>query len=151
MKLGTMLFTANRFDRINVVIAYKPAYKSAYKHGYKRFIKPSLILMVFTLLFFANGPTNLYAMDLLVNTSTTDNKISRNKARLYFSQRQTRWPDGTTITLVVLPDNDPCTSPLVKKSLGFILINCAGPGIGRYSQEQGRRRLQRLMSRKPGK
>ena len=69
--------------------------------------------------FLVGWSNNLYADDLLVNTATTDNNISRNKARLYFSQRLTRWPDGTLITLVVLPDNHPLHTKFSKKILGL--------------------------------
>ena len=100
------MFTANRFDWINIIKVYKP------------FLLSILLLSTFTLLSVV-WSNNLYAEELLVNTSTTDKKISRNKARLYFSQRLTHWPDGTLITLVVLPDNNPLHITFSKKILGL--------------------------------
>ncbi len=55
----------------------------------------------------------------LVNTSITEDNISRNKARIYFSQRLTHWPNGKPITLVVLPDNDPLHIKFCKNVLGI--------------------------------
>lgn len=77
------------------------------------------MLLAITLHFLAGWSNDLYADELLVNTATTDNNISRNKARLYFSQRLTRWPDGTLITLVVLPDNNPLHVNFSKTILGL--------------------------------
>lgn len=79
----------------------------------------SALLLAIILQFLAGWSNDLYADDLLVNTATTDNNISRNKARLYFSQRLTRWPDGTLITLVVLPDNNSLHINFSKKILGL--------------------------------
>jgi hypothetical protein len=76
-------------------------------------------LLAIVLQFLVVWPKDLYADDLLVNSATTVDNISRNKARLYFSQRLTRWPDGTIITLVVLPDNNPLHINFSKKILGL--------------------------------
>lgn len=100
------LCTSNGIDRINII------------NIYKTFLQFGLLLSVFTLLLVV-WPNNLCAEELLVNVSTADTKISRNKARLYFSQRLTRWPDGTSVTLVVLPDNDPLHIAFSKKTLGL--------------------------------
>ncbi|MBT3203693.1 MAG: hypothetical protein HOM14_18570 [Gammaproteobacteria bacterium] len=78
------------------------------------FFKSVLALLLITVY-----PVSLSAEQLLVNTGTTENIISRNKARLYFSQRLTHWPDGKSITLVVLSDDDPLHIEFSKKVLGL--------------------------------
>ncbi len=87
--------------------------------GYKLLMLSGLYKSVIALLLFTVYPVNVYAELLLVNTGTTEKIISRNKARLYFSQRLTHWPDGKSITLVVLSDNDPLHIAFSKKVLGL--------------------------------
>lgn len=86
---------------------------------YKFWVQLSALFILIALLLSVMWPANLMAEDLLVNISTTENKISRKKARLYFSQRITHWPDGTSITLVVLPDSHPAHISFSKKTLGL--------------------------------
>ena len=101
-----------RYNTNGVSRAYNP-------RGYKLLMLSNLLRSVIALLLITVYPVNLYAEQLLVNTGTTENIISRNKARLYFSQRLTHWPDGKSITLVVLPDNDPLHIEFSKKVLGL--------------------------------
>ena len=84
-----------------------------------RFLSQSTLSLALILLLLMSGSNVLCAADVLVHSATKDNNISRSKARLYFSQRLTRWPDGTLVTLVVLPDNNPLHINFSKKILGL--------------------------------
>jgi len=87
--------------------------------SYKAFWRSCLIILISHLCFLTLWPKSAGAEDLLVNISTDASEISRNKARLYFSQRLVHWPDGKSVTLVVLPDNDPLHVEFSKNILGI--------------------------------
>lgn len=61
----------------------------------------------------------LLAQDLIVNDGIHVTTLTRNQARLYFTQRLKLWPEGTRVKVFVLPDDNPLHRSFCKKVLGL--------------------------------
>lgn len=78
-----------------------------------RFIYPVLFLCITTL---SNG---VRAAEIIVHRSVTQQELTLNVARLLFTMRLLRWPDGTRVRVFVLPDAEPLHREFAKQSLGL--------------------------------
>lgn len=67
-----------------------------------RLVSSSLLGLILCLGF---GP--VWALGLIANIDVDTNAVTRNEARLYFTMRLKKWPNGTLVKVYVLPDNDP--------------------------------------------
>jgi len=45
------------------------------------------------------------ALDLIAHKDVDKSAVTRNEARLYYTMRLKKWPDGTLVKVYVLPDN----------------------------------------------
>ncbi len=61
----------------------------------------------------------LSAQDMIVNDGMNLTSLSRNQARLYFSQKAQLWPDGAPVRVFVLPDEHPLHRSFCKRVLGL--------------------------------
>ena len=59
------------------------------------------------------------AAKLIAHPSVPQDQLSKNAARLVFSLRLTRWPDGSGVRVFVLPDNAPLHRQFSKQRLGL--------------------------------
>ncbi len=60
----------------------------------------------FGVLFSLSSPL-LTAQELIANNTLTNQVLTRNQARLYFTMRLDEWPDRQAIRVFVLPDDHP--------------------------------------------
>jgi hypothetical protein len=75
--------------------------------------------LIVSVVLFLSLSKSLFAEQLITHSDVLEQTISRNTARLYFSQRVTQWPNGQAIKLIVLPDNHPLHIAFCKKILGL--------------------------------
>jgi hypothetical protein len=59
------------------------------------------------------------AQELIAHSSTDIESLSRTEARLYLTMRLKNWPDGTSVKIFVLPDNDSLHQRFVNSILGL--------------------------------
>ncbi len=64
----------------------------------------------------AGGP--LYAVQLVVNPSVPDTKLSPSTVRALFNMRLLQWSDGTPVRVYVLPDDNALHRQFCKRYLG---------------------------------
>ena len=81
------------------------------KHRLPHFIYPVLFLCITSL---SNG---VRAAEIIVHRSVSQQALTLNAARLVFTMRLLRWPDGTRVRVFVLPDSHPVHREFAKQSL----------------------------------
>lgn len=59
------------------------------------------------------------AQELIAAADVPDRVLTRNQARLYFTQRMNLWSDGTPVEVFVLPDDHPLHQSFCKHVLGL--------------------------------
>jgi hypothetical protein len=76
-----------------------------------------LIVLLFHLASSASGI--LVAQEMIAHQTTGAPTMTRNEARLLFSMRLPSWPNGTRITVFVLPDDNPLHREFATNRLGL--------------------------------
>ena len=59
----------------------------------------------------------LSAADIVVHRALSQRELTLNVARLLFTMRLLRWPDGTRVRVFVMPDSDPLHRIFAKQTL----------------------------------
>lgn len=65
----------------------------------------------------ATFSNRLGAAEIVVHHSLNQQELTLGVARLLFTMRLLRWPDGTRVRVFVLPDSDPLHNEFAKQSL----------------------------------
>ena len=81
------------------------------KHHVPRIFCLILLVYISTL---SNG---LGAAEIVVHRALNQRDLTLNVARLLFTMRLLRWPDGTRVRVFVLPDSDPLHRVFAKQTL----------------------------------
>jgi hypothetical protein len=59
------------------------------------------------------------SVDVIVSPSLASTKLDRSLLRAVFTMRVRQWPDGSTIRVFVLPDDDPLSDRFYRERLGM--------------------------------
>jgi hypothetical protein len=63
--------------------------------------------------------SRLGAAEIVVHRALSQQELTIGAARLLFTMRLLRWPDGTRVRVFVLPDSEPLHRQFAKQSLGL--------------------------------
>ncbi len=66
-----------------------------------------------------HGQTPAAEQAMIAHPETSTEALTRNEARLFFTMRLKRWPDGTLAKVFVLPDNHPLHERFANEVLGL--------------------------------
>lgn len=67
----------------------------------------------------AYGPPVASAQEMIAHQGTDTDRLTRNEARLFFTMRLKRWPNGALVKVFVLPDNHPLHQRFANEILGL--------------------------------
>lgn len=71
------------------------------------------------LLGLAQAPSVLAGQVVIANLNVPETRLSRNQARLIYTQRRSQWSDGSPVRVFVLADDAPEHKQFVKDRLGL--------------------------------
>lgn len=67
----------------------------------------------------ASAQESTSSVDVIVSPSLAKTKLDRGLLRAVFTMRVRQWPDGSTIRVFVLPDDDPLSDQFYRERLGM--------------------------------